>query len=108
MDDAYIKALHDYILKNQETFFARDNEATSWYDFNTFPKQLDACRDELCMPHEPFLVDRDHDGVHTYCICTQSNKGKITSQVPVIKVEELDRKYWRNGYFLLPDLTPKQ
>lgn len=107
MDEAYITALHDYILENQKIFFAKENEATSWYDFNTFPQQLETCRDTLCMPNEPMLIDRDHDGVHTYCICTISEKGKITSEVPVIEVSKLDRNCWRNGYFLLPEITQK-
>jgi hypothetical protein len=105
----YVKKLHDFILKNQETFFLKENEADHWRDFEFWPdKKTD--RNHLIMPSEICLIDREINGVHCYVIC--KILGKINTSKPrvihidrVINIEELDRNYWKNGYFLLPDLS---
>jgi hypothetical protein len=99
----YREKLREYILENPEKMFAKENEADSWCDFVRFPNSLKD-RKHLCMPGEPMLIDRSHKGIHTYCICTISEKGKITSELPVVDVSEIPYGKWRNGYFLLPEL----
>lgn len=99
----YREKLRIYILENPEAIFDKDNEADSFCDFNRFPaKKTD--RVHLCLPNEPILIDRNYEGVHTYCVCTISENGKITSEYPVVAVEEIPYGKWRNGYFLLPEL----
>jgi hypothetical protein len=58
------------------------------------------------MPNEPMLIDRSIHGRHVYAICTVSENGRVGLEIPVVAVEELDSGKWRNGYFLLPLLTP--
>lgn len=99
----YRQKLHDFILKNADFIFSKENEANAWCDFNRFPKSK-TDREHLCLPSEPFLVDRNYDGVHTYCVCTISQNGKITAEFPVIQVDKIPYGVWRNGYFLLPDI----
>jgi hypothetical protein len=99
----YREKLREHILENHEVFFSKENEADSYCDFNRFPtKNTD--RLHLCMPNEPMLIDRNYKGVHTYCVCTISERGKITSEYPVVEVNEIPYGKWRNGYFLLPEL----
>lgn len=98
----YREKLHDFILKNADFIFSKDNEADAWFDFVRFNGKTD--RYHLCLPNEPFLVDRNFDGVHTYCVCTISQTGKILTEFPVIEVEKIPYGVWRNGYFLLPDI----
>lgn len=100
-DDAYIVWLHDWIKENAKTYFQKENEADSWQDFIRFP-ELETDRTHLCLTTEPFLVDRDIDGVHTYCICTISEKGRMATEKPVIEVSEIPYGIWKNGYYLLP------
>lgn len=99
----YVVKLRAHLLENQETFFAKTNRADSWLDFDRFPTML-TDREHLCMYNEPMLIDRSDKGVHTYCICTISNTGKVTMQVPVIAIDDMRPECWRNGYFLLPVL----
>lgn len=103
---SYIENLRNWIIQNQHSYFCSKNKAISWYDFVKFPT-LKSDRNHLCMPDEVMLIDRAYKGTHTYCICTISSNGKLTSQIPVIAIDELDGNAWRNGYFLLPDLTNK-
>lgn len=99
----YRERLRDYILENAVHIFAKENKADSWCDFDKWPdKKTD--RNHLCMPDEPMLIDRNHKGVHTYCICTINKNRRITSEYPVVEVSELPYGTWKNGYFLLPDL----
>jgi|TARA_Y100000034_G_scaffold19875_2_gene22615 hypothetical protein len=99
----YIAKLKKYIVKNQAVYFSKENEADSFTDFESFPaKKTD--RTHLCLPTEPMLIDRSYEGVHTYCVCTISAKRKITMEIPVVRVSELENGSWRNGYFLLPRL----
>lgn len=103
----YIAKLKEHIIANQQNFFKKSNEADAWCDFIQWSdKPTD--RDHLCLPNEPFIVDRSLTtrvgGEHWYCVCTISENRKVTSEVPVIKVDELYRHFWRNGYFLLPIL----
>lgn len=99
----YVQKLRDYILKHQNTFFRKENEADAWCDFVKWPDSK-TDRRHLCMPGEPFLVDRSVDGDHVYCVSTISENAKITMEVPVIKVSELYMAEWKNGYFLLPQI----
>lgn len=99
----YRERLRDYIRENAVFFFSKDNEADSWSDFVKFPESKKD-RKHLCLPNEPMLIDRNYEGVHTYCVCTISEKNKITSEYPVVEVDEIPYGVWRNGYFLLPDL----
>lgn len=96
----YIKALRAYILEDQKAFFSKANQATSWCDFEDFGGKSKVDRRHLCMPTEPMLIDRNFHGIHTFCICTVSANRRVTMQIPVIQVDELD--YWRAGYYLLP------
>lgn len=101
--DEYVTLLRAYILINQPAFFLKENEADSWRDFVHF-KTMKTDREHLCLPTEPFLVDRSVKDEHVFCICTLSESGKVMIEIPVVKVRELDSHYWRNGYFLLPIL----
>lgn len=99
----YREKLREWILENAEEYFREENMADAWCDFIQWPdKKSD--RLHLCLPTETFLVDRNYQGVHTYCICTVGKNRKITSQSPVVEVSELPYGLWRNGYFLLPDI----
>ena len=100
----YIQKLAEYIPNNMESIFADENMADAWCDMVTFPT-MKSDREHICMPDEPFLVDRNVNGVHTFCVCTISENRRITSEFPVIAVEELPKHQWRNGYFLLPNLV---
>lgn len=99
----YVQKLKQYLLDNQAVYFSDDNKATSFSDMVRFPK-LKTDRHHLCMPSEPLLIDRSHEGEHMYCICTLSENNKITSQIPVVRISEFNERNWRNGYFLLPVL----
>lgn len=99
----YREKLREYILLNAEFIFSKENEADAFCDFIRWQNRK-TDRKHLCLPIEPFLVDRNYKGVHTYCVCTVSENGKVTSEYPVIEVSELPDGIWRNGYFLLPDL----
>ena len=103
----YVAKLREHILANCQDFFSDSNRADAWCDFVQWPN-FKTDRDHLCLPTEPFLVDRNYPsrvgGEHTYCICTVSANRKLTMEVPVIKVSELYVHGWRNGYFLLPIL----
>lgn len=100
----YIEHLRYWIKQNQYSYFNPENKANSWCDFIQWP-QLKSDRDHLCMPDEVMLIDRSYKGTHMYCICTVGLNQKVTSEIPVIAIEELDRNAWKNGYFLLPDLS---
>lgn len=100
----YVEKLRRYIISNQDTFFLKGNEADAWGDFCIFPS-MKTDRLHLVLPNEPMLIDRKHKGTHTYCICTISEKRKITSEIPVIEIDQLQHDKWRNGYFLLPYLN---
>lgn len=103
----YVKKLADHIAAKQATFFDKENEADAWCDFIQWPDSK-TDRNHLCMPSEPFLVDRSLEtkvgGEHWYCVCTISENKKVTMEIPVIRVDDLYRHFWRNGYFLLPIL----
>jgi len=103
----YVEKLKLHIIANQQTFFDDANRAHSWSDFDFF-KGTVSDRDHLCMPDEPMLIDRSMPfvvgGEHWYVICTVSAKNKVKQLYPVIKVDDLYRHFWRNGYFLLPTL----
>lgn len=104
----YVLKLHDYILENQETFFQKENEADHWRDFEFWPdKKTD--RNHLILMNEVCLIDREVDGEHCYVICKISSKidtskARVKHVANVIKIDELNRNYWKNGYFLLPNL----
>lgn len=104
ISDSYIQHLAQWIRENQHTYFKPENQADSWADFITFPT-MKTDREHLCMPEEVMLIDRDYKGIHMYCICTVGANRKVTSEIPVIAIEELDRNAWRNGYFLLPNIA---
>lgn len=101
----YRDKLKKWLLEpeNIKVMFSIDNQADSWCDFLRFPTSK-SDRNHLCLPNEPFLVDRKYEGVHTYCICTLSEKGRITNEFPVMPVSDFKYGEWRNGYFLLPKL----
>lgn len=103
----YVAKLKEYIIAHPKDMFAKENEADSWQDFVRFPT-MKTDREHLCLPTEPFLVDRSIEtrvgGEHWYCICTISENGRVGMETPVIAISELYPHGWRNGYFLLPIL----
>jgi hypothetical protein len=99
----YVAKLEKWLIKHQGTYFDKNNEAKSLADFE-FWQNSPIDREHLCMTSEPMLIDRNHKGVHTYCICTISKNNKVTSEIPVIEIEKLNYGDWKNGYFLLPIL----
>lgn len=104
----YAKALKQYIIENQATFFQKDNEADHWRDFSYWSdKKTD--RKHLIMSTECLLIDREIKGVHCYVICRilgkETNpKPRVEHLEKVVDIKDLKREYWRNGYFLLPEL----
>lgn len=102
----YVQKLKQYIIENQETFFQKENEATHWRDFEYFAiTKTD--RDHLIMSDECLLIDREVEGVHCYVICrilgkTTNPNPRVEHIAKVIDVSQLNRKFWKNGYFLLP------
>lgn len=104
--EAYLENLKQWILDNQETYFTDpDYGAMSYCDFNDFNK-TNVARRNLCMPDELMLIDRqDKRGVHMYSITSITKQRKAKDHYFVIEVDLLSRKNWRNGYFLLPDLS---
>lgn len=104
--EVYLENLKRWILENQETYFTDpDYQSTSWCDFEDF-KKTSVSRRSLCLPDEMMLIDRqDKRGVHMYAITSISKKRKATDHYFVIEVGQLEAGNWRNGYFLLPDLS---
>lgn len=99
----YIAKLHDWIVEHCDEYFNDENKrASSFSDFIYFNKKID--REHLCMPDEVMLIDRKWDGRHSYVICTISAKNKAKDLFGVIAIDEIRKKHWRNGYFLLPKL----
>lgn len=100
----YVDQLKKHILENAAQFFAKENEAESWFDFcNWSTKKTD--RDHLVMPGEVCLIDRQWNGRHAYVICKvwgSVKKPRCKDLLLVCYVDELSRMDWRNGYFLLP------
>jgi len=105
---SYCRELREYILKNQNTFFLKENKAVSWTDFETWPDKVNTDRDHLILPKEVMLIDRMWGGYHSYCICTISKNRKAKDLMKVIEIRELDRNNWKNGYFLLPNLEEQK
>ena len=106
--DEYVKKLKQWIIENQETYFSeKDNEAKHWRDFSHYGNPCD--RKHLVLNTEVLLIDREIDGIHYYVICrilgkADNPKPKVEHVAKVIDIDDLNRKYWRNGYFLLPAL----
>lgn len=102
---AYANKLRFWIIDNQGGYFEY-MRATHWRDFDYFDSKKTVTRREFVMPNEHLLIDRDFEGEHWYVICQITgnvrNKARVTHIHPVIKISELDRNFWRNGYFLLP------
>ena len=102
----YCAELRLWIIGNQVKYFADNDEADSWGDFERWPdKKTD--RNHLIMPGEVCLIDRMWEGRHAYVICQFYGKEcrKVRDIALVVYIDELERKHWRNGYFLLPDLS---
>lgn len=107
----YIALLREWIIRNQKEYFVDpDFDAHSWCDFNDFGQNRAMTRRQLCLPGEVFLIDRLWQGQHYYVICTVSAGRRCKDLFPVVKVDDLRRSDWRNGYFLLPLLntTPNE
>jgi len=104
----YVKKLKEWIIKNQATYFLnKDNEAKHWRDFNHYGNPCD--RKHLVLNTEVLLIDREIDGIHCYVICrilgkSDNPKPRVEQVAKVIDIDDLNRDYWRNGYFLLPEL----
>ena len=104
----YCERLSDWILNNQAVFFADENFAVDWHDFEYWP-DIKSDRKHLIMSGEVCIVDREWQDRHAYVVCLfYGKKRKIKDLFKVINVDKLDRANWRNGYFLIPDirLTP--
>lgn len=105
----YCSVLREWIKDNASTFFSnRENEADSWGDFNRWTDSK-TDRDHLIMPGEVCLIDRMWEGRHAYVVCQFYGKEcrKVRDLYLVVYIDELKRSDWRNGYFLIPDLTIK-
>lgn len=100
----YCHDLKKWILKHQRSYFAKKNEADSWGDFICCPdKKTD--RNHLIIKGEVCLIDRMWEGHHAYVVCQfYGDCRKVKDLALVVYIDELDRKYWKNGYFLLPKL----
>jgi len=106
----YTIKLKNWLLANQSIYFDTFKachwlEFDYWYQENNSEKKIS--RRELVMKDEFLLIDREIDGVHMYVICQIiGKKKKICRDIcPVIKVDDLDRSCWKNGYFLLPNIS---
>lgn len=101
----YCNLLEDYIKKNPKKFFSKKNEADSWGDFIQWPnKKTD--RNHLILKGEVCIIDRLYNGRHAYMVCQfYGDCRKVKDLYHVIYVDDLKRSDWRNGYFLIPDLT---
>jgi hypothetical protein len=100
----YAEKLKEWLIQNQKEYFEK-YKARAWNDFDYW-HNIQTTRRELVMPDEHMVIDRFFEGEHMLVICriSKSKKNQRCKHiVPVIKVSELDN--WRNGYFLLPDLT---
>jgi len=102
----YVAKFKQWLLENQKEYFIK-SEATHWRDFCCWGKQID--RTHLILNTEVMLIDREIDGVHCYVICrilgnSDNPKPRVEHVAKVIEIDELNRSYWRNGYFLLPKL----
>lgn len=104
--EEYLEKLKRWILENQDHYFSDpEYKATSWCDFNDFNK-TNIARRNLVMPDELMLIDRlDKRGVHMYAITSVTKNRKAKDHYFVLEIELLKRGTWRNGYFLLPDLS---
>lgn len=101
----YCKKLAEWIKKNQETYFTKENEADSWQDVCLFgDKKTD--RNHIIMPGEVVLIDREWNGRHAYVVCQIYGKPfkhvKAKDLFLVVYIDELNRRFWKNGYYLLP------
>lgn len=105
--DEYVSKLRQYLLENAHAYFHdKNNEACAFNDFEFFNKTTD--REHLCMPDEVMLIDRDWKGIHSYVICTVSKskeKQRCRDLIQVIQIRDLQYGDWKNGYFLLPELS---
>lgn len=111
----YVNQLRDWIITNAKNYFTdKKYDATHWTDFDFFgvrgsKRKLD--RLHLVMPEEVLLIDRKHKDEHWYVICQvfederYANNKRCIHIAPVVKVNEIKYGDWRNGYFLLPNLT---
>lgn len=102
----YVEKLRLWLLENAEEFFySSENIAHSESDFRRFPNSITKLRrQQLCFSDQVMLVDRQHKGIHSYCVCRINKSNTITTQIKVIEIEELTYGFWKNGYFLLPTL----
>lgn len=106
----YCERLSAWILNNQDAFFADENKAVDWHDFNYWT-DIKTDRNHLIINGEVCIVDRNWNGKHAYVVCKfYGERRKIKDLFRVVWVDQLERSKWRNGYFLIPDidiLTPK-
>lgn len=101
----YCRELEKWIKDNPEKFFAKENEADSWGDFICWPdKKTD--RNHLIMPGEICIIDRMWNDHHSYVVCQFYGKEcrKVRDLYEVVRVDDLKRSDWKNGYFLIPNL----
>jgi len=103
----YLGELRVWIKEHQKEFFAIENEADSWFDFIAWPDKT-TDRNHLIMLGEICIIDRLYEGKHAYMICQFYGERKARDLFFVCWVDDLDRAYWRNGYFLIPDLPSPQ
>lgn len=105
--EGYCRVLHYWLKDNAGSFFPdKNNEADSWGDFERWSSSK-TDRDHLIMPGEICLIDRMWKGRHAYVVCQFYGKEcrKVRDLFLVIYIDELKTSDWRNGYFLIPDLT---
>lgn len=118
LPDDYVQKLHDYLLENCDAFFNEpSNKADSELDMDRFPS-MTTDRNHLVKYGELMLVDLEDRGTgedlgyrfqmgHCYFICSvrKSEDRQVTKIHRVIDIRnEIQKKHWRNGYFLLPKL----
>ena len=105
----YVMQFKKWLLLHQEDYFNnKDNKAKHWRDFCHFNSTTD--REHLVMKDEIMLIDREINGVHCYVICriygnVESSTARVKHIAKVINIDDLERNFWRNGYFLVPVLT---
>ena len=100
----YCRKLKEWIKSNPEAFFAKENEAYAWCDFECWP-DWKRDRNHLIIKGEICIIDREWEGRHAYVVCQfYGNTRKVKDLYFVIWVDDLKRSDWRNGYFLIPDI----
>jgi len=99
--------LKDYILNHTKEIFSDENKATSFADFCRWPDLKTTDRNHLIMPRECCLIDRNYQGESWIMICQfygKNNGDRVRDIYAIIRTEEIYKKGFKCGYWLIPDL----